>query len=151
MQRNNHGNATCISYRFHEMPTGKVFVFCTDHEDEVAISQDFRRHLKDADLAIMDGQYDHQRYMKQTARFGHGTPHGVIKNALIAGVRRIGITHHDPRSTDQFLREKIIPEAIDALIRMAADEEFRNMNNAPEFVLMPDNIFLCHEYMEVEV
>jgi len=151
MQRANHGNSTCISYRFHEMPTGKVFVFCTDHEDEVGARVDFRQHLANADLLIMDGQYDHKRYMTQTTGYGHGTPHGVVKQGLIAGAKRLGITHHDPRSTDAFLEGKIIPEAREVLGHLTTDKHFLDTFGVSETILTDQNVFLCFDYHEFEV
>ena len=109
MQATNHGSGPiCISYRFHEMPTGKVFVFMTDHEDTAAISGDYRKHLANADLAILDGQYDDVTYNQKTADYGHGTPFGTMKLATAAGVKRVGLTHHDPKSTDVFLEDVIL-------------------------------------------
>jgi len=151
MQPTNHGDSKCISYRFTEKPTGKVFVLCTDHEDEVGIPQDFRKHLSGADLLIMDAQYDQKRYVTQTTRYGHGTPHGVIKQGLVAGVKKLGITHHDPRSTDAFLEGKIIPEAKTVLERLVSDQDFKDMYSIRETILTDQDVFLCYDYQEYEV
>ncbi len=50
-----------ISYRFEEGPTGKVFVFLTDHENTSALSMDLKNHLKGADLLVMDSQYTSEK------------------------------------------------------------------------------------------
>ncbi|CAN2047391.1 MBL fold metallo-hydrolase [Candidatus Magnetomoraceae bacterium gMMP-13] len=86
MVKTNHGNATCISYRFEERPTGKVFVLCTDHEDMVGIPMELRRHFQDADLLIMDAQYSDEKYNDPvfcTAGFGLVTPFGCVKQAVV--------------------------------------------------------------------
>lgn len=141
----NHGNSTCISYRFEEMPTGKTFVLCTDHEDTVGVPTEFGKHLSGVDLLIIDGQYQQEKYLKQTAGFGHGTGHGVVKQALITGVKSVGITHHDPNSTDAYLINVILKEAISA--RANIEKEMK-----PEDIhLKEDGVFLVSDYQEIEV
>lgn len=151
MQPANHGNSTCISYRFHEVRTNKVFVFCTDHEDEVGSKVDFRNHLAGADLLIMDAQYDRKTYMSKTAGFGHGTPQGVVKHGLISGVKSLGITHHDPRSTDAFLDGHILTEARNVVGRLASSQEFLEDFNPSEILLTDQDVFLCYDYQVYEV
>lgn len=151
MAKANHGNATCISYRFEEMPTGKVFVFCTDHEDSVGVSLDLRRHFDQADLLIIDAQYDHVKYINQTTGFGHGTPFGVVKQGVVCNVKQIGLTHHDPGSVDAFLNETILPEARDALSQLKTNERFLDNFKISEVVLTDQDIFLCYDYSEYEV
>lgn len=143
MARANHGNSNCISYRFHEQPTGKVFVFCTDHEDTVGVPVEFQKHLSDADLLVIDGQYPHKRYMSQTAGYGHGTAHGVVKQALLTGTKKVGITHHDPQSTDDFLKRVILEEAKAARQTLMATME--------DVSLDPKGVFLVSDYDEIEV
>ncbi len=152
MQATNHGNATCISYRFHEMPTNKVFIFCTDHEDQVSVPLDFKRHLANADLAIMDAQYDLPRYTQKTGGFGHGTPTGIIKQGLIANIKKIGLTHHDPGSTDIFLEDIIMQEAKQAMTQLRENAEFTDLFKVDKTLLTKqDDVFLCYDYAEIEV
>ena len=151
MAKTNHGNANCISYRFEEMPTGKTFVFCTDHEDVAAVSADLRSHISGADLIIMDAQYDDERYMTKTAGFGHGTPFGCVKQGVICNAKRIGITHHDPASNDQFLEGKILPEAHEALRKISTEDETLNIHELDEVILTKKDIFLCYDYEEIEI
>lgn len=153
MQPTNHGNAKCISYRFEERPTGRTFVFCTDHEDETGIATDFRRHLAGADLVVMDAQYDFARYLRATARYGHGTPRNVARLGVVCGLKRVGITHHDPRSSDAFLEDAILPEARERLAHFASDREFLAVHgiDPDEVVLTDQDVFLCCDYAEIEV
>lgn len=127
MQRANHGNSICITYRFEERPTGKVLVICTDHEDFAEIPKDILRHFHLADLLIIDAQYDQTRYGTQAAGYGHGTPHGVVRQGMAANVRRILITHHDPLlGTDEYLEDAIAGEARQEAQRLWGDSEFKN-------------------------
>ncbi len=151
MAKANHGNASCISYRFEEMPTGKVFVFCTDHEDSVGVSIDLRKHFANADLLIIDAQYNHVKYINQTTGFGHGTPFGVVKQAIVCNVKRIGLTHHDPGSRDEFLENTILPEARGALEQLRNDKRFLENFNISDIALTDQAIFLCCDYSEYEV
>lgn len=109
MYRCNHPELT-ISYRFEERPTGKVFVFLTDHENMDGHPTGLIRHISGADLLIADGQYDRNTYDTLTAGFGHGTGDYLARLACRAGVKRVGITHHDPDATDESIL-KIVKEA----------------------------------------
>lgn len=154
MAKANHSNANCISYRFEELPTGKIFVFCTDHEDLEALGADFRRHISGADLLVIDGQYPEKRYRDPkfgTASFGHGTPFGCVKHGLLGEVKKLAITHHDPTSTDRVLEEVILVEAREALAELGTDEKFLQKHCVVQVNLTADKIVLCGDYMEFEV
>lgn len=150
MAKTNHGNANCISYRFEEKPTGKVLVICTDHEDMAGISMDFRRHLSGADLLIIDAQYSQAKYVC-TAGFGHGTPFGCVKHAIICGVKKLALTHHDPASTDKFLAETILKEAVEAVEVLSNYQKMLDIYKVKEIILKPENIILCLDYREINV
>lgn len=113
MIKSNHPEFT-ISYRFEERPTGKVFVFLTDHENTDGVSGELKGHLKGADLLVMDSQYDRERYDRATAGFGHGTADYCVRIAILVGAKRLGLTHHDPMSTDKDI-DAIFAEATAAL------------------------------------
>lgn len=153
MSPTHHANATTISYRFEERPTGKVFVFATDHEDTVGIPADLRAHLSEADLLVIDGQYNLQKYLSQTSGFGHGTPRGVVEHAIVCKAKRLGITHHDPSSTDAMLENTILREAHEALAVLRSDEKFlAEFKVSSESISLADEgIFICHDYEEFEV
>lgn len=99
MFRSNHPERT-ICYRLEERPTGKVFVFLTDHENQEGTPADLRRHLANADLLVMDSQYPRAKFDKETAGFGHGTADYCVSIASEVEAKRLGLTHHDPFSTD---------------------------------------------------
>jgi phosphoribosyl 1,2-cyclic phosphodiesterase len=153
MHRANHTDATCITYRFEERTTGKVLVVCTDHEDLSEIPKSLLAHFRDANLLVIDGQYDQGRYETQTAGFGHGTPKGVARQAVAANVRRVGITHHDPLvGTDDYLENEIAASARYAAQDFVTDPEFAKKYGFPVGcsykITDPDNggIFLCADY-----
>lgn len=150
MAKTSHGNSNCISYRFEENPTGKVFVFCTDHEDVPSIPVDMRGHFQGADLLIMDAQYDQTRYMTQTGGYGHGTPFGCVKQGVVCGAKRMGFTHHDPSSVDEILEGKILPEGKDALKKIRTTD-ILDIYGIEEVLLTEQDMFLCFDYQEYEV
>jgi ribonuclease BN (tRNA processing enzyme) len=131
MYKANHPEQT-ISYRFDEKPTGKVFVFMTDHQNEDGISLMMRAHIRSANLIVMDSQYSRHMYDASTAGFGHGTPDYCVKVAEEMKVGRLGLTHHNPGSTDK---------DIEAIL-----EEGERKSNGSGI-----EIFACADYQEVEV
>jgi ribonuclease BN (tRNA processing enzyme) len=105
-----HHPQRAISYRFEERPTGRVFVFMTDHENTDGISRDLICHLQGADTMAIDCQYPRWIYDKFTANFGHSTPDYCVRLAAETGVAELGLTHHDPLSTDENV-DQILEEA----------------------------------------
>jgi phosphoribosyl 1,2-cyclic phosphodiesterase len=133
MLYSNHPERT-ISYRFEERETGKVFVFLTDHENTAWLSNILQAHLDQADLLIMDSQYLPTTYEKFSAGFGHGTPTYCVTTANTVGAKKIGLTHHDPGSTDDQV------DGITAVGRETAEQ-----------LGYAGDVFACADYMEIEV
>lgn len=131
MLKTNHPERT-VSYRFEERATGKVFVFLTDHENTSGLPSALRAHLAGADLLVMDSQYSREKYDKITAGFGHGTPDYCASTASEVGAKRLGLTHHDPMSSD---------EAVHAIVEHAA----HCLQGADI------EVFGCHDYMELDL
>ena len=132
MHRTDHPEQA-ISFRLEERPTGIVFVFVTDHECQVGFPDTFKKHLLGADLLIEDCQYSPERYTK-TAGFGHATPDYVAMVAREAGVKAVGLTHHDPPASDEF-----VDNMVASVQKNLRDKEC----NIP--------VFGCRDYMAVEV
>lgn len=101
----NHHPELAFSYRFEERPTGKVFVFVTDHENTDGEPLDLVSHIEGAHLVLMDSQYTRDFYLKQAVNWGHGTPDYCAKIAYAAKVPRLVLTHHDPDSSDAKIDE----------------------------------------------
>jgi len=109
MFRSNHPEQT-ISYRFTEYPTGQSFVFLTDHESQSGIPVDLRMHVLEANLLVEDCQYTTEDYQKRFTGWGHADPGYVSRLALAAAVKALGLTHHNPASTD-YVIDAIVADA----------------------------------------
>jgi len=133
MQRSNHPERT-ISYRFEEHPSGKVFVFVTDHENQDGLPTRFAAHLWEADLLVMDSQFTRELYEQRTAGWGHGTPDHCARVAHAVGAKALGLTHHDPASSDALVDEIV------ATARTLLASQRR-----------PIPVFGCRDYLTVDV
>lgn len=129
-----------ISYRFEEKPTGRVFVFLTDHENTASLPRDLFSHVQGAHLLVQDGQYSSEAYRTHAAGFGHGTPEYCVEVMLEAGAERLGITHHDPSATDA---------DIDARVREALSK--RAGRHIGHYSLIEKTIFACADYQTINV
>lgn len=143
MRWTNHPERT-ISYRFEEGPTGQVFVFLTDHENQAELSKDMQRHLSNADLLVMDSQYKTEQYRTFTAGFGHGTPDYCAGVAIMVGAKMLGLTHHAPDSSDENVRE-IVEDAKNHIKNAMID----NAHNLAGFEY--PKVFACGDYMEIDL
>ncbi len=94
-----------MGYRFDE--DGKSFVFLTDnelthrHPGGLAF-EDYSAFAKGADLLIHDAEYRPEDY-PQTKTWGHSVFTDALHLALVAGVSRFGLFHHNQDRTDQDL------------------------------------------------
>jgi phosphoribosyl 1,2-cyclic phosphodiesterase len=105
--RANHPG-TCAGYRLFS-PDGLV---CFFPDAEPRLGGDDREMLdfiRDADVLILDSQYDRAEYKKHTG-WGHGCVDDSVALALQAGVKKLVLFHHDPDHDDK---------KIDALVRHA--------------------------------
>jgi ribonuclease BN (tRNA processing enzyme) len=133
MHRSNHPERT-ISYRIEERPSGVVFAFVTDHENQDGIPTRLSAHLRSADLLVMDTQYTRKKYEEMTAGWGHATPDYTARVAKVVGAKALGLTHHDPASSD-VLVDEIVETARTTL--------------AADGIAIP--VFGCRDYTVVEV
>lgn len=121
-----------VAYRFDDKPLGKSFVFLTDEEVRASIPLSLKNFVHAADLLVQDAQYSKAIYETKTAGFGHGTPEYVVRLATECGVKRVGITHHDPLSSDADI-EALVQEGCQAA--QGRELEF----------------FACCDYQSIEV
>jgi len=147
----NHGQSRVISYRIEEFPTGRVFVFCTDHDNMQEAPAGLYQHFSGAHLAIVDGQYDTEKYEKFRADYGHGTAAGAVRLALKTGVAKLGITHHDPMEDDDYLESMILREAHSTFNELSQCPKFRSTHEINHIALEQNQIFLCGDYQVFEV
>jgi phosphoribosyl 1,2-cyclic phosphodiesterase len=111
----------CVGYRL-DTRNGSI-VFLPDNEPHsrlrMAPSQDDAQSLevleyaqkqdenliefiKDADVVIMDAQYDADEY-KSHIGWGHGCVDDVVALAVIANVKKLFLFHHDPDHDDDMI------------------------------------------------
>ena len=59
--------------------------------------------IRDVDVLIVDSQYDDTEYQTKVG-WGHGCLDDVVTLALMAGVKRLSLFHHDPDHDDEHVR-----------------------------------------------
>jgi ribonuclease BN (tRNA processing enzyme) len=89
-------------YKFEE--DGKCFVFLTDNElgykhEGGLDSQDYLEFSRYADLLFHDAEYKEGEY-KKTRSWGHSVYTDALNLALDAGVKKLGLFHHNQERMD---------------------------------------------------
>jgi phosphoribosyl 1,2-cyclic phosphodiesterase len=123
---------------FKFVEDGKTFVFLTDNElmykhpggMDYADYLDFARG---ADLLIHDAEYTETDYMR-TRTWGHSVYTDALKLAMEAGVKRLGLFHHNQERTDDQV-ESIVEDC-----RRIAKREGRKLD-----------CFALHQNMEIKL
>jgi phosphoribosyl 1,2-cyclic phosphodiesterase len=96
--RANHPGVT-VGYRLFS-PDG-VIVFFPDTEPRHGIEdRELIEFIRDADVLILDSQYDRAEYKKHVG-WGHGCVDDSVALALKAGVKKLILFHHDPDHDDK--------------------------------------------------
>jgi phosphoribosyl 1,2-cyclic phosphodiesterase len=98
-------------YGFKLFDQGKTFVFLTDNElgfihPAGLTRSEYLKHCAGADLLFHDAQYTDEDYQR-TRGWGHSTYADAVDLALEAGVKRLGLFHHDPDRTDDDLDRQV--------------------------------------------
>ncbi len=104
----NHPNGG-QGFKFTER--GRSFVFLTDNElgfqhPGGLTPAGYAEFCRGADLLLHDAQYTDAEY-KVTRGWGHSTYRDAVDLALAAGVKRLGLFHHDPDRTDDDLDAQV--------------------------------------------
>ncbi len=103
-QRANHPGV-CVGYRLFS-PDGLV-AFFPDTEPRIGgLDRDMIDFVRDADVLILDSQYDKAEYKKHTG-WGHGCVDDSVALALHAGVKKLCLFHHDPDHDDRRMDELV--------------------------------------------
>lgn len=98
-----------FGFKFRE--GDRSFVFLTDNE----LGQihpgglepaGYVSFCRDADLLFHDAQYTDGEY-ERTRGWGHSTYGDAVDLAMAAGVRRLGLFHHDPQRSDDDLERQL--------------------------------------------
>jgi len=138
-QRMNHPSPT-LGYRIEADDVSVCYM--SDHEpfsedvwrdgaqspaslDAIASPGD-RRHaefMANADVVIHEAQYTPEEYVSKK-NWGHSSYTYVVQTAVVAGVRRLFLTHHDPSHDDAFVAD-IEQRAQDMARRLGSPMEVR--------------------------
>jgi phosphoribosyl 1,2-cyclic phosphodiesterase len=89
-----------MGYRFEE--DGKSFVFLTDNELSYVHPggmgfDDYVRFAANADLLLHDAEFREDDYKKT---WGHSTYNDAVRLAIAAGVKKLGLFHHNQERSD---------------------------------------------------
>ncbi len=106
-QRANHPGLT-VGYRLFS-PDGVIVFFPDTEPRHGGDDRDMIDFIRDADVLILDSQYDRGEYQRHTG-WGHGCVDDSVSLALKAGVKKLILFHHDPDHDDK---------KIDAFVRYA--------------------------------
>ena len=123
-------------YKFEE--DGKCFVFLTDNElgfrHEGGLDfQDYLNFSKGADLLIHDAEYTEEEY-KKTRSWGHSVYKDALKLALEAGVKKLGLFHHNQERFDTAV-EAMVDECHKEIARRGATMECFALRQGTELAL----------------
>ena len=97
---------------------GKSVVYATDYEYMEDSCQSLIDFAKDTDLLLLDAQYTYEEALTRKG-YGHSTVDNAAEVVKKAHARRARFVHHDPRHTDEMLRdmEKPVKSDIAAFAR----------------------------------
>jgi phosphoribosyl 1,2-cyclic phosphodiesterase len=98
--RANHPGV-CVGYRLFS-PDG-IITFFPDTEPRLD-DQAMIDFVRDADVLILDSQYDRAEFKKHIG-WGHGCVDDSVAVALKAGVKKLVLFHHDPDHDDRRMDE----------------------------------------------
>jgi phosphoribosyl 1,2-cyclic phosphodiesterase len=103
--RANHPGVT-VGYRLFA-PDGIVCFFPDTEPRHDGEDGEMLEFIRDADVLILDSQYDRREYQKHLG-WGHGCVDDSVALALKAGVKKLILFHHDPdhddRTIDAFVK-----------------------------------------------
>jgi phosphoribosyl 1,2-cyclic phosphodiesterase len=97
-QRANHPGV-CVGYRLFS-PDGLVAYFPDTEPRLGGDDRDMMEFVRDADVLILDSQYDRAEYKKHIG-WGHGCVDDSVALALTAGVKKLCLFHHDSAHNDK--------------------------------------------------
>jgi phosphoribosyl 1,2-cyclic phosphodiesterase len=106
-QQANHPGV-CLGYRLFT-PHGSVAYFPDNESRAGGEDHAMVEFVRGADVLILDSQYDSAEYERH-AGWGHGSVDDCVALALVAGVKRLCLFHHDPERGDK---------QVDALLKYA--------------------------------
>ena len=102
----------CHSFRIEA--DGKSFVYASDGEYKRGDAKSLQPYLDffcDADVLLFDAQFSVVESLFEKRDWGHSAAPMGVEIACAAGVKKLVLFHHDPRSEDAFIT-KILEDAI---------------------------------------
>ncbi len=102
--RANHPGV-CVGYRLFS-PDGLIAFFPDTETRTGGDDLDMIDFVRDADVLILDSQYDRAEY-KTHIGWGHGCVDDSVALALKAGVKHLYLFHHDPDHDDRCMDELV--------------------------------------------
>ena len=97
-QRANHPGM-CVGYRLFS-PDGIITYFPDTEPRTGGDDREMIEFVRDADVLILDSQYDRVEYQKHLG-WGHGCVDDSVALALKAGVKKLCLFHHDSAHDDK--------------------------------------------------
>lgn len=97
-QRAHHPGVT-VGYRLFS-PEGIIVFFPDTEPRQGGLDREMIEFCRDADVLILDSQYDAAEYKKHVG-WGHGCVDSSVALALKAGVKKLVLFHHDPDHDDR--------------------------------------------------
>jgi phosphoribosyl 1,2-cyclic phosphodiesterase len=93
----------CVSYKFREK-SGKVVVIATDFEPDCGVEDEqLVSWLAGADVVVADAQYEAGSVVNPFIKgWGHSDFKSNVELTCRAGVKRLILTHHEPRMNDAY-------------------------------------------------
>jgi len=95
----------CVGYRLFS-PDGLIAFFPDTEAHVVGEDGDMVEFVRDADVLILDSQYDKAEYKKHVG-WGHGCVDHSVALALKAHVKQLCLFHHDPDHDDRRMDELV--------------------------------------------
>ncbi|HKI69326.1 MAG TPA: MBL fold metallo-hydrolase, partial [Verrucomicrobiae bacterium] len=95
-----------LHYRHERTPREKVRNLSADSEFIQYQDKKITDFVRDADVLIMDAQFDAEEY-KHHVGWGHGCMDDVVALALRAGVKQLFLFHHDPDHDDDKIAQMV--------------------------------------------
>ncbi len=100
MGSNHPGGGTIFKVQHED----RSLVYATDYEHDIRCDQKLIDFAKDTDLLFYDAQYTEEEFAGRRG-FGHSTVAMGLKILEESGAKAMRFVHHDPRHTDEMLRD----------------------------------------------
>ncbi len=128
-----------VSYSYRIRHNGSTFVYASDCEHHLSPAghdRNFVAFIKDADLVVMDAQYDFATSQTLKKDWGHSSNVVAVEMAKEAGVKRLCLFHHEPTEND------------DALLAFYKQTQGYASLHRPE---TPLELFMAYDGLEVDI